>query len=118
MEEIIFGLIVLGIIGLICLPFIMKGEKKTQIYQSYPTVDEYLDRYFPNVQERKGITCYKCGSNQIWSQRQDYGAIYDHLNEAGFLLQCHQCHTWLYRTGGSTTVSSKDTATNTDDWAG
>ena len=59
-------------------------------WESWPTVDEYIENHNPT--KGKGISCYKCGSHNIW--------------EAGFhkadsdmrLHYCKQCNTYLYRT--------------------
>lgn len=59
-------------------------EKKI-IYLSYPTALEYKNHVCPDID---GIQCYNCKSRDIWSYPQSDGALH----------QCHQCHTWLYRT--------------------
>jgi len=69
-----------------------RAERRYEVWISYPSVQEYLSR--SGQKGVDGIKCITCGSREIWRYGQDIG-----WRKWGYLHQCHQCGTWLYRTG-------------------
>ena len=68
-----------------------RAKRRYNVWISYPSVPEYLARN--GQQGENGIKCRVCGSREIWRYGHDIG-----WRKWGYLHQCHQCGTWLYRT--------------------
>lgn len=70
--------------------FAWRGERAVKEWETWPTVDQYLDGYNPS--QGRGIVCYKCGSSQIWEEG------FDDKKSRLRIHFCKQCKTYLYRT--------------------
>jgi len=69
-----------------------EAKKIISRWESWPTVDEYISSH--NKFFGKGISCYKCGSHQIWEAA--FAPRFNYLR----IHYCKQCKTHLYRTEG------------------
>ena len=84
----LFQLILLGSIGFCWYwVFVLLPQKR---WEKWPTVEQYMAELNPS--KGKGISCYKCGSHNIWeeSAKRNYSKMRIHY--------CKQCNTGLYRT--------------------
>jgi len=81
-------LILLSIVAIIAVLVI--GAQKITEWESFPTVDEYLEKENP-IQD-SGIACSKCKSRNIWEKG------FEDSSDDKRLHYCKQCKTPLYRT--------------------
>ena len=71
-----------------------KIRRQRFIYYSYPSVQQYMAH--TGLGNNDGIKCRMCGSREIWRYPQSNGITTNGI--LGYMHQCHQCETWLYRT--------------------
>ena len=81
-----FWLFVLVVVGF----FIWNSARIKRNWESWPTVDAYIDNYNPT--KGRGISCQKCGSHNIWET--GFGKVDSNMR----IHYCKQCKTNLYRT--------------------
>ena len=79
------------IVSGICIwAYIRESNKTIKNWETWPTVDQYMESSNPT--KGNGISCYKCGSRNIWEV--GFGQSNSHMR----LHHCKQCKTNLYRT--------------------
>ncbi|EGU37257.1 hypothetical protein VIS19158_03582 [Vibrio scophthalmi LMG 19158] len=79
-------LILVGGVGV----FFLYQRHITNKWKEWPTVDEYMNNYNPT--KGQGISCFKCGSRNIWERGFDNGGSPRRIH------YCKQCKEGLYRT--------------------
>lgn len=82
--------IVMFVVVIIVLVAISNNHETRKKWESWPTVEQYIDEYNPS--KGKGISCHKCGSHNIWET--GFGGSKSNLR----IHYCKQCKTNLYRT--------------------
>ena len=84
-------IIIIFIIIFVAVIFYFKrktAEAKNK-WEQFPTVSDYIENKNPT--KGKGISCYKCGSHNIWESG------FKGLGNEMRLHYCKQCKTNLYR---------------------